>query len=441
MTEAPDCTFNQALLSAWQAELKATHSAIIKEQGLPQAPDLLPRFTEQYQQLKALRRRVRRGLQRQWKRSLAGLALLLALGQAPALAATINVGGTCTLVRAINAANNDTTANGNCTQGSGADTIVLPANSTQTLTSASNPFAGPSGLPVITSTMTIAGNGSTIARSSAPGTPDFRIFTVDQNGNLTLRQTTVTGGSLPADQSRGGGVYRRSGTLTLIGCTISSNSASYGGGVFNGSFSGNLTVTNSTVSENTATGSQGGGGLFNITNGILTVTNSTISGNTATFGGGLRNDGTATFTNSAISGNSASGVNARGGGMTNAHGSLTLTNSTVSGNTAESGGGGVNNYRGTVILTNSTISDNSASNSGGAANLDGKMSFVNSTVSGNAASDGSGGGASNSLGKMVFVNSTVSGNTAKQGPQVSFSRGGGVYSGNVSFNLTSIVVL
>src|SRR5215216_7926012 len=119
MTEAPDCTFNQALLSAWQAELKATHSPIIKEQGLPQAPDLLPRFTEQYQQLKALPRRVRRGLQRQWKRSLAGLALLLALGQAPALAATLNVGGTCTLVRAINAANSDTTAGGTCTQGSG----------------------------------------------------------------------------------------------------------------------------------------------------------------------------------------------------------------------------------------------------------------------------------------------------------------------------------
>jgi hypothetical protein len=42
------------------------------------------------QQFKGLRRRVRHSLQRQWQRSLAGLALLIALGQAPVLAATIN---------------------------------------------------------------------------------------------------------------------------------------------------------------------------------------------------------------------------------------------------------------------------------------------------------------------------------------------------------------
>jgi hypothetical protein len=69
-------------------------------------------------------------LQRQWKRSLAGLALLITLGQTLALAATINVGGTCTFVRAIVAANSNTTASGNCRKGSGADTIVLPRNST-----------------------------------------------------------------------------------------------------------------------------------------------------------------------------------------------------------------------------------------------------------------------------------------------------------------------
>ncbi|HKF93190.1 MAG TPA: hypothetical protein VKB96_01030, partial [Gammaproteobacteria bacterium] len=129
MSQASIRTFDQTLLSAWQEQLKATRNPIIKEQCLQQEPDLLPQFAAQYQRLKALRRVVRRGLQRQWKRSLAGVALLLALGQAPALAATINVGGTCTLVRAINAANNDTRANGRCAKGSGADRIVLPTNS------------------------------------------------------------------------------------------------------------------------------------------------------------------------------------------------------------------------------------------------------------------------------------------------------------------------
>src|SRR5215211_7166713 len=126
MTIEPSRTLDQTMLSAWQAELKATHSPIVKEQGVQQAPDLLPRFAAHYQQLKALRRRVRRSLQRQWKRSLAGVALLIALGQAPLLAATINVGGTCSLIKAIIAANKDTTVNG-CTAGSGADTIVLPS--------------------------------------------------------------------------------------------------------------------------------------------------------------------------------------------------------------------------------------------------------------------------------------------------------------------------
>src|SRR5215211_1299863 len=138
MTIEPSRTLDQTMLSAWQAELKATHSPIVKEQGLQQAPDLLPRFAARYQQLKALRRRVRRSLQRQWKQSLAGIALLLALGQTPLLAATLNVDGTtCTLVNAITAANNDT-ATGGCTAGRGADTLVLPSGSTQTLTTVNN---------------------------------------------------------------------------------------------------------------------------------------------------------------------------------------------------------------------------------------------------------------------------------------------------------------
>jgi hypothetical protein len=148
MTEAPIRTFDQALLLAWQDELKATPNPIVKEQCLPQEQEVLRRFAAHYQQLKILRRRVRRSLQRQCKRSLAGIALLIALGQAPALAATINVGGTCTLIRAIVAANNDTATPG-CKKGSGADTIVLPLRSTQTLTTVNNRNYGAAGLPTI----------------------------------------------------------------------------------------------------------------------------------------------------------------------------------------------------------------------------------------------------------------------------------------------------
>ena len=98
-------------------------------------PALWPRFAGYYQGLARLPRRLRRALQRQWRRSLGGIALLCALGQAPALAATIAVDGpTCNLIDAIIAANTDT-ATGGCTAGSGADTLVLANSSIHTLTS------------------------------------------------------------------------------------------------------------------------------------------------------------------------------------------------------------------------------------------------------------------------------------------------------------------
>jgi hypothetical protein len=160
---------------------------------------------------------VRRSLQRQWKRSLAGLALLNALGQAPALAATINVGGTCTLIRAINAANNNTTASGHCRKGSDADTIVLAKGSTQRLTAVNNTNYGPTGLPTVRSDITIAGNGSTRRRPSTA--PNFRIIAVASTGNLTLQRTTVSGGGGVATgpnspDSSGGGIFSY-GAFTL----------------------------------------------------------------------------------------------------------------------------------------------------------------------------------------------------------------------------------
>ena len=142
-------------------------------------PELLPRVAGYYTQLRALPRRVRRALQRQWRLPLAGIALMLALGQQPGLAAMIPVGGACTLVDAITAANTDT-ATGGCPAGSGADTIVLPVGSTQTLTEVNNDTYGPTGLPVISSVITIEGQGSTITRDSEA--PEFRIFGGEQYG-------------------------------------------------------------------------------------------------------------------------------------------------------------------------------------------------------------------------------------------------------------------
>ena len=109
----------------------------------------------QRQKRKDLPRRVPWGLQQSWKPSLVSVALTLALGQTPALAATINVDGTgCTLADAITAADNDT-AVGGCPTGRGADTLVLATANAQTLAIVKNTVYGPTGLPVISNQATI----------------------------------------------------------------------------------------------------------------------------------------------------------------------------------------------------------------------------------------------------------------------------------------------
>ena len=264
--------------------------------------ELLPRVQVYYTRLCALPRRTRRALARQWRRSLSAIALLLALGQAPALAATIpvapgippdiNADGRCALIEAIDNANADAQIHSDCVRGKGADTIKLPTGSTQSLTAVDNTTLGPTGLPLITSKVTIRGRHSTIQRES--DAPAFRILAVARSGgDLTLHSTTVSGGeNLPFTfPAGGGGIANFYGTLTLTNSTVSGNYSAYllgGGGVYN---LGTATLTHSTVSGNIG---DVGGGVFNggghvLNRGTLTLTNSTVSGNSSRRAGGVLN--------------------------------------------------------------------------------------------------------------------------------------------------------
>jgi hypothetical protein len=108
MKHTPGHPSGQSISSAWQESVsEASTNAAFKQALLQQEGELLHSFADHYEKLKALPRRMRRALQRQWKRSLAGIALMLALGMAPALAATIKVGRNCTLSQVITSANND----------------------------------------------------------------------------------------------------------------------------------------------------------------------------------------------------------------------------------------------------------------------------------------------------------------------------------------------
>jgi hypothetical protein len=358
----------QGVLPAWQAQVaQATKNPRLQQTLLDREGDLLPHFATHYQALNSLPRRMRRGLQRHWKQSLAGVALLMALGATPALAATIKVGGACTLVNAINAANNAGTAGGTCARGStGADTIVLPSNSTQLLKTVNNAtLYGASGLPTIRSVITIDGNRSTIKR--APTAPAFRILSVGETGALTLLDTTVTGGraedeTVPSGDN-GGGVFApfySSGGLTLRNATISGNTASEeGGGIF-----GRVTLTNSTVSGNSA--NEEGGGIY----GVVTAINSTISNNTGT--GVYAGEGAdLSITRSTISGNSDDG-------LSGFRSDVEIIRSTI----ADNGGDGVTAYVGDMSVTNSTISGNGGD--GFAIGDYADLELTHTTVTGNA---------------------------------------------------------
>lgn len=333
---------DQNILSAWQEGVsQALENPDLRQKLLCRQRELLPRFAEQYQRLEAQPRQVRRALQRKWKQPLAGVALLLVLGQAPAFAATINIGGACTLVNAITAANTDI-ATGGCAAGFGADTLVLPPGSTQTLTEVNNTTAtyNDNGLPVITSAITIEGNGATIRAEPGEGESPFRIFDVNSDATLTLHQLTITGGRT----GYGGGVSNR-GAITITNSTISDNGTRGFGGGGLANF-GTATLINSTVSGNSGSP---GGGIHNRDAGRMNVTNSTISGNSSLFGGGLWNSGTLTLTNSTVTGNSSPDL---GGGVLNTGGFLTLNRTLISGNTTSGSASEVLSNDGTVIAGN-----------------------------------------------------------------------------------------
>jgi hypothetical protein len=446
-----------ATRAAWQSQLaSAVRAPGLVREMVRRREELLPRFAAHYGRLRRSPRRARRLLKLHRGVSLAAVALLLALAGGVAHAATIDATGGCTLADAIRAANTDA-ASGACPAGNGDDTITLASGSTHTFTRADDTTYGPTALPLVTSTITIAGNDSTIRR--APGSDAFRLLTVSPTGDLTLQDTTVTGGSVP--DRTGGGVYNYAGMLTLTGSTISGNSAYYGGGV--GSFAGWTTATDCTVSGNQAL--EGGGGLFT-GDGVIVLAASSVTGNTAAAGGGIGGygyRGAVNVLSSTVSGNTADDAEGGGygGGVAIFKSSVSIVDSTVSGNVARGGGGGlatylspnavidggtlsgnssanygggVDNYRSSLVVFNSTISGNGAAHGGGISN-EGERSSVFArfnTISSNTATETGGGVYASS--PILLGRSLVSGNTAVEaGPEVYSTPGNNVYADD--FNL------
>jgi len=294
---------------------------------------------------------------------------------------------------------------------------------------------------------------------------------------LTLTNVTISGNTA---EDSGGGVYSEA-ALTISGSTITGNTANIGGGIAasapkydinvdieNSTISGNtaneigggiaiigkydntnVDIENSTIGGDTAEAgntAEAGGGIFAIA-GSLSLTGSTISGNTSSAGGGGILSATkygTTIDSSTISNNTAS----YGGGLavfgpfetdSPDDNSVLVQGSTISGNQAPAGAGieiGYDEGSTPVTVRASTISGNRGGSAsfGGGVLIDGTLNspfeLVNSTISGNSATDGGGvslgdGGYDNLLGpggSISFDNSTIAQNTAE-------NSGGGIYLG------------
>jgi parallel beta-helix repeat protein len=218
------------------------------------------------------------------------------------------------------------------------DTIVFaPGLDGQTITLTSGEID-------INKSITIQGPGAGLLTIS--GDNHSRVFWVKARQDVVLSGMTLTGGNglagepgFPRVDGDGvGGAVADLGNLTMNDCTVTHNSARFGGGVVagfkNGNFVSSLTLNNCTISDNTAT--ENGGGIEAVTS--VTINNSTVTGNSAatTFGGGIVLDfstSTVVVSGSTVSGNSA-GVS--GGGIDNsAGGSLTVSTTSFCGNTPD----------------------------------------------------------------------------------------------------------
>ncbi len=221
---------------------------------------------------------------------------------AAAGAAEIVVDGTtCTLAQAIQAANTDL-AVGGCGAGSGNDLIQLDADAV--LTTAVDPAAvgAPSGLPAVTTAVTIQARGaSTIARQAALGCvrsdpQPFRLLRVGVGGSLELRGVTLQGGCVapldPLQTAAGGAVLVEAGVLMLADVSVVQNSVlspapavgnpgvAFGGGV--AAFGGTVRVAGSTFSDNRAIGHEArGGGLYAAGATIESIVGSEFANNQA----------------------------------------------------------------------------------------------------------------------------------------------------------------
>lgn len=129
-------------------------------------------------------------------------------------------------------------------------------------------------------------------------------------GISTLSDVYITDNIIRFNQSsgtvdnKGGGITNRANETRIFNNTISDNSGSEGGGIYNSSESQNTKIEDNIISNNVLWNNSGdGGGIFNNANDVV-IKNNTISNNSARYGGGIYNSSHNTeITRNVIDGN------------------------------------------------------------------------------------------------------------------------------------------
>ena len=155
-------------------------------------------------------------------------------------------------------------------------------------------------LPALNNHITISGQAEQITIAGGTG---VRGFYINAGKTVEISNLIIQGANLTS--SFGGGIHNE-GDLTLLNCTVKSNTISgtgQGGGISN-SGTGTLTLSNCTVSGNTS--SNTGGGI--VSYGTLNIVNSTIADNAGNDGGGIMSYSDLIMINCTVTNNNGGGI-------------------------------------------------------------------------------------------------------------------------------------
>ncbi len=287
------------------------------------------------------------------------------------------------------------------------------------------------------------------ANKNTGSKPEHRIFTVENRGELTLENITLTGGMATGttlEDKFGGGIFvKERCEANLKNCTIKSCAADkFGGAICS---EGKLTLDGGTIGGSTTDANKaeyGGAICVRIKGSVIMESGFLMKNKATTSGGGVNVDGSkASFKmkGGEIKSNEA---NSGGGGVFVHSGTFTLSGSaSIESNTASGDGGGIYvDSTGKLVIEGGSISSNmltktsdALGNGGGVyvygggsteVRLDMSGGSIEGNSTGKAGSnyEGSGGGVYIKSGTFTMTGGEIKTNNAKNGGGVALDKGG-----------------